>query len=68
MSCCVCRSGLIQVVLSEHNLNKVEGFEQVFNVSQIHLHGFNYRTFDNDIMLLKVSGAKVQLFAYNTNK
>ncbi|XP_034003938.1 anionic trypsin-1-like [Trematomus bernacchii] len=46
-------SGLIQVVLSEHNLNKVEGFEQVFNVSQIHLHGFNYRTFDNDIMLLK---------------
>ncbi|XP_034003931.1 trypsin-like [Trematomus bernacchii] len=48
-------SGLIQVVLSEHNLNKVEGFEQVFNVSQIHLHGFNYRTFDNDIMLLKLS-------------
>ncbi|KAF3861182.1 hypothetical protein F7725_001437, partial [Dissostichus mawsoni] len=40
---------------TEHNLNKVEGFEQVFNVSQIHLHGFNYRTFDNDIMLLKLS-------------
>ncbi|KAK5895465.1 hypothetical protein CesoFtcFv8_012056 [Champsocephalus esox] len=52
---CVCRSGLIQVVLSEHNLNAVEGFEQVFNVSRIHLHGFNYRTFDNDIMLLKLS-------------
>ncbi|KAI4795170.1 hypothetical protein KUCAC02_031579 [Chaenocephalus aceratus] len=52
---CVCRSGLIQVVLSEHNLNAVEGFEQVFNVSRIHLHGFNYRTFDNDVMLLKLS-------------
>ncbi|KAK5864272.1 hypothetical protein PBY51_001226 [Eleginops maclovinus] len=48
-------SGLIQVVLSEHDLTAVEGFEQVFNVSLISLHGFNYRTFDNDIMLLQLS-------------
>ncbi|XP_055365141.1 serine protease 1-like [Betta splendens] len=46
---------LIQVVLSEHNINKVEGFEEVFNVSLIVRH-YNYQswTFDNDIMLLKL--------------
>ncbi|XP_067359287.1 trypsin-like [Channa argus] len=46
---------LIQVVLSEHNINKVEGFEQVFNVTLIVRHyQFQYWTFDNDIMLLKL--------------
>lgn len=44
----------MKVVLSEHNLKVAEGFEQVFNVSKIFLHNFNYRTFNNDIMLIKV--------------
>ncbi|KAM6982325.1 trypsin-3 [Tautogolabrus adspersus] len=48
-------SSLITVVLCEHNLNKNEGFEQVFNVSQIFVHSYNHRTFNNDIMLLKLS-------------
>lgn len=44
----------MKVVLSEHNLEVKEGFEQVFNVSKIYMRNFNYRTFDNDIMLIKV--------------
>lgn len=44
----------MKVVLSEHNLDIEEGFEQVFNVSKIYMHNFNYRTFDTDIMLIKV--------------
>lgn len=44
----------MKVVLSEHNLETKEGFEQAFNVSKIFLHNFNYRTFNNDIMLIKV--------------
>uniref|UniRef100_A0A3Q3KD38 trypsin n=1 Tax=Monopterus albus TaxID=43700 RepID=A0A3Q3KD38_MONAL len=46
---------LIQVVLGEHTLSTVEGFEQVFNVSLIVRH-YQYQswTFDNDIMLLKL--------------
>lgn len=44
----------MKVVLSEHNLDINEGFEQVFNVSKIIMHNFNYRTFNNDIMLIKV--------------
>lgn len=44
----------MKVVLSEHNLKTKEGFEQVFNVSKIFLHNFNYKTFNNDIMLIKV--------------
>ncbi|XP_074537936.1 trypsin [Halichoeres trimaculatus] len=51
-----CRGrGRITVVLSEHNLNIKEGYEQVFNVSQIFVHNYNYRTFNNDIMLIKLS-------------
>ncbi|XP_042347975.1 trypsin I-P1-like [Plectropomus leopardus] len=56
----------MQVVLCEHNLYKQEGPEQVFNVSRIFYHGgYNYRTFENDIMIIKLSrpaqlNAKVQ--------
>ncbi len=52
---CSCRRHMIQVVLGEHNIKWVEGFEQKFNVSLIIRH-FQYKhwTFDNDIMLLKV--------------
>lgn len=49
------RSSVMKVVLSEHNLQTEEGFEQVFNVSRIFVHNFKYKTFDNDIMLIKVS-------------
>ena len=49
------RSSTLTVVLSEHNLDKEEGYEQVFNVSKIFVHNYNYRSFNNDIMLLKVS-------------
>lgn len=44
----------MKVVLSEHNLETKEGFEQVYNVSKIYVHNFNYKTFDNDIMLIQV--------------
>ncbi|XP_046881296.1 trypsin [Hypomesus transpacificus] len=47
---------LIQVVLSEHSLTRVEGVEQEFNVTIVLVYYmYNYRTFDNDIMLLKLS-------------
>lgn len=45
----------MKVVLSEHNLEVDEGFEQVRNVSKIYMNKFKYWTFDNDIMLIKVS-------------
>lgn len=45
----------MKVVLSEHNLEVTEGFERVFNVSKIYVNKFSYWTFDNDIMLIKVS-------------
>lgn len=45
----------MKVVLSEHNLEVEEGFEQVLNVSKIYMKNFKYWTFDNDIMLIKVS-------------
>lgn len=49
------RSSLIQVVLSEHSLAEEEGFEQVLDVERIFVHyNYNYRTFNNDIMLIKV--------------
>lgn len=44
----------MKVVLSEHNLEVQEDFEQVHNVSKIFLRGFKSDTFDNDIMLIKV--------------
>lgn len=50
------RSYLMTVVLSEHSLIVTEGFEQVFNVSKIYVQNYNYRTYNNDIMLIKVSG------------
>ena len=44
------------MVLSEHSLTRVEGVEQEFNVTIVLVYYmYNYRTFDNDIMLLKVS-------------
>ncbi|XP_015192317.1 trypsin-like [Lepisosteus oculatus] len=46
----------MQVVLSEHNLSKGEGVEQVFQVSGLFTHTcFNARTFQNDIMLIKLN-------------
>lgn len=58
------RSSLMKVVLSEHNLEVTEGFEQAFNVSKIYINKFNYWTFDNDIMLIKVSaGLKSSLMS-----
>lgn len=49
------RSHLIQVVLSDHNIFEVEGFEQRFNVSLVIRHyQYSYWMLDNDIMLLKV--------------
>lgn len=49
------RSSRMRVVLSEHSLSRIEGFEQIFNVSKIYVHNYNYKTFNNDIMLIKVS-------------
>ncbi|KAK7877972.1 hypothetical protein WMY93_031374 [Mugilogobius chulae] len=43
------------VVCGEHNINVEEGYEQVFNVSKIYVHYFNYFTYNNDIMLIKLS-------------
>ncbi|XP_070695550.1 trypsin-3 [Pempheris klunzingeri] len=48
-------SSLMRVVLSEHNLEQTEGYEQVFNVSKIYVHNYNFKTFNNDIMLIKLS-------------
>lgn len=51
----ICRKHMIQVVLSEHIIQNVEGFEQIFNVSLVVRHyQYQHWTFDNDIMLLKV--------------
>ncbi|XP_015246525.1 PREDICTED: trypsin I-P1-like [Cyprinodon variegatus] len=56
-------SHLMIVVLSEHNLDKEEGFEQTFGVSKIYFHQFSYSTFNNDIMLIKLD-RPAQLNAY----
>ncbi|XP_061758220.1 trypsin I-P1-like [Nerophis ophidion] len=50
-------STTLRVVLSEDSLTETEGFEQILNVSKIYVHKFDYRTFDNDIMLIKLSDA-----------
>lgn len=50
----------MKVVLSEHNLKTQEGFEQVFNVAKIFVHNFSYKTFNNDIMLIKVQQKSMQ--------
>ncbi|KAG7258905.1 hypothetical protein CRUP_031162 [Coryphaenoides rupestris] len=47
----------MRVVLSEHNLLTAEGVEQVFNVSKILTKYYNYKSFNNDIMLIKLSKA-----------
>uniref|UniRef100_A0A3B4TG24 trypsin n=1 Tax=Seriola dumerili TaxID=41447 RepID=A0A3B4TG24_SERDU len=52
---CWKRSSRMRVVLSEHSLTRTEGFEQIFNVSKIYVHNYNYKTFNNDIMLIKLS-------------
>uniref|UniRef100_A0A3B3S109 trypsin n=1 Tax=Paramormyrops kingsleyae TaxID=1676925 RepID=A0A3B3S109_9TELE len=50
------RPSLIKVVLSEHSFSKEEGFEQELNVTKIFVHfNYNYKTFNNDIMLIKLS-------------
>uniref|UniRef100_G3PBK1 trypsin n=2 Tax=Gasterosteus aculeatus aculeatus TaxID=481459 RepID=G3PBK1_GASAC len=45
---------MMKVVLSEHNLNLEEGFEQEFDVAWSFFNNFNYRTFNNDILLIKL--------------
>lgn len=46
---------MMQVVLGEHSIMKVEGFEQRFNVSLVIRHyQYKHWSFDNDIMLIKV--------------
>ncbi|XP_060897827.1 trypsin-3-like [Labrus mixtus] len=46
---------LMKVVLGQHKIMKVEGFEQEFDVSLVVRHNqYNPWTFDNDIMLLKL--------------
>ncbi|TKS70848.1 Trypsin-1 [Collichthys lucidus] len=46
---------MIKVVLSEHNLQRNEGHEQVFSVSAVIRHyQYQHWSFDNDIMLLKL--------------
>ncbi|XP_005741118.1 trypsin-3 [Pundamilia nyererei] len=56
-------SNFMRVVLCEHSLIKTEGFEQIFNVSKIYVHNYNFRTYENDIMLIKLS-RPAQLNAY----
>ncbi|XP_029974583.1 trypsin [Salarias fasciatus] len=56
-------SGLMRVVLSEHSLTRREGFEQIYNVSKIHIHNYHYKTYNNDIMMIKLSAPAV----LNTN-
>ncbi|CAL8340596.1 unnamed protein product [Merluccius merluccius] len=47
---------LFRVVLSEHHLSKHEHVEQEFTVARVIVHYlFNYRTFNNDIMLIKLT-------------
>ncbi|XP_037539825.1 trypsin-3-like isoform X1 [Nematolebias whitei] len=49
-------SQYMKVVLSEHNLEETEGFEQVFNVSKLYIYPFyTYWNYNNDIMLIKLS-------------
>ncbi|XP_062871045.1 trypsin I-P1-like [Trichomycterus rosablanca] len=49
-------SSIIQVVLSAHNLAAEDGSEQVFNVSKIIYNPtYNLKTYNGDIMLLKLS-------------
>lgn len=49
------RASVIQVVLSEHSLAVEEGFEQVYNASRVYSHfAYNPKTFNNDILLIKV--------------
>ncbi|XP_072239281.1 trypsin-like [Leuresthes tenuis] len=46
---------MIKVVLGQHSLGAVNGFEQIFNVSLIIKHyQYSYWMLDNDIMLLKL--------------
>ncbi|KAE8292836.1 Anionic trypsin-2 [Larimichthys crocea] len=52
-------SSLMLVVLSEHNLKVDEGYEQTYNVTVIYRHNYNYKTFNNDIMLIKLSSPAV---------
>ncbi|KAF5897291.1 trypsin-3-like, partial [Clarias magur] len=53
-------ANIIQVVLSAHNLDAEDKTEQVFNVSKIISQPmYNPRTYDSDIMLLKLSQAAV---------
>lgn len=64
-----CRSHMMQVVLGEHSIVKVEGFEQRFNVSLVIRH-YQYRhwSFDNDIMLIKVmDGSDTELWLFMTD-
>uniref|UniRef100_A0A8C6U5B8 trypsin n=1 Tax=Neogobius melanostomus TaxID=47308 RepID=A0A8C6U5B8_9GOBI len=49
----------MMLVFGEHRISEEEGFEQYLNVSKIFVHYFQYRTFDNDIMLMKLSKSAI---------
>ncbi|XP_041032672.1 trypsin-like isoform X1 [Carcharodon carcharias] len=51
-----CYQSGIQVRLGEHDITAREGTEQFIRAARVIRHpGFNYRTLDNDIMLIKLS-------------
>ncbi|KAK2096769.1 Transcriptional regulator of -form-adherence 3 [Saguinus oedipus] len=53
-----CYKSRIQVRLGEYNIEVVEGNEQFINAAKIIRHpNYNSATFDNDIMLIKLSSA-----------
>ncbi|KAM4636977.1 trypsin-like [Discoglossus pictus] len=53
-----CYKSSIQVRLGEHNIVVSEGTEQFISSSRVIRHsGYNSRTLDNDIMLIKLSSA-----------
>ncbi|OBS63992.1 hypothetical protein A6R68_07471, partial [Neotoma lepida] len=53
-----CYNSRIQVRLGEHNIDVLEGNEQFISASKIIRHpSYNKNTYDNDIMLIKLSSA-----------
>uniref|UniRef100_A0A3Q4M904 trypsin n=1 Tax=Neolamprologus brichardi TaxID=32507 RepID=A0A3Q4M904_NEOBR len=56
-------AALLIDINENHSLIKTEGFEQIFNVSKIYVHNYNFRTYENDIMLIKLN-RPAQLNAY----
>ncbi|CAN9515654.1 unnamed protein product [Ophioblennius macclurei] len=46
---------LMRVVLSEHSLTRNEGFEQIRNVSMFFAPNYNPKTYNNDLLLIKLT-------------